>query len=324
MDTRILIDSIMRQTTVLIAQLSSAAGVRAPLAHVADEVFLHLSQELEHQGLSRKVVADMFGLALRGYQRRVQRLNESTTDRGKTLWQAILELIDQESPVGRRRVFERFQYDDQAAVGAVLNDLCSSGLVFRTGSGEDTIYGLTQEKERRALARQGALETTSSLVWLELCRAPESSEEELAARLVVPGAQIQEALVRLERDGRIEKQGDGYVVQSLHIPAGAASGWELAVFDHFQTVCVALATKLRRGKARSSASDTTGGQTVTFEIDDDHPERMAVLEHLARVREQTDALWDRVEAYNQAHPAETRKRVAFYVGQVELGTEDDE
>jgi hypothetical protein len=277
-DTRVLIDSIMRQTTVLIAQLSSAAGVRAPLAHVADEVFLHLSRELEQQGLSRKVVADMFGLALRGYQRRVHRLNESTTDRGKTLWQAVLELVDQEGPVSRRRVFERFQYDDQAAVGAVLNDLCSSGLVFRTGSGDDTIYGMTQENERRALARESTLDTTSSLVWLE----------------------------------------------SLHIPAGAKSGWELAVFDHFQTVCVALATKLRRGKARSRADDTTGGQTVTFEIDDEHPERDAVLSHLARVRDQTNELWDRVEQHNLAKPREGRKRVAFYVGQVVLSSEDEE
>jgi hypothetical protein len=52
--------SIMRQTTVLIG---SCPGDRrpAPLAHLADEVFLNLSQELERQGLSRKVEADMFG-----------------------------------------------------------------------------------------------------------------------------------------------------------------------------------------------------------------------------------------------------------------------
>ena len=68
MHTKVLIDSIMRQTTVLIAQLSAAAGIRAPLAHLADEVFLNLSKELEDQGVSRKVVADMFGLALRTYQ----------------------------------------------------------------------------------------------------------------------------------------------------------------------------------------------------------------------------------------------------------------
>jgi len=36
MDTKLLVDAIVRQTTVLIAHLCTAAGVRAPLAHVAD------------------------------------------------------------------------------------------------------------------------------------------------------------------------------------------------------------------------------------------------------------------------------------------------
>jgi hypothetical protein len=65
MDTRTLIDGIVRQTTVLIAQVSTAAGIRAPLAHVADQVFADLARELEAQGVRQKVVADMFGIALR-------------------------------------------------------------------------------------------------------------------------------------------------------------------------------------------------------------------------------------------------------------------
>jgi hypothetical protein len=38
-NTKLLIDAIVHQTTVLIAQLSTASGIRAPLAHVADQVF---------------------------------------------------------------------------------------------------------------------------------------------------------------------------------------------------------------------------------------------------------------------------------------------
>jgi hypothetical protein len=79
MDAKLLIDAIVRQTTVLIAQLSTSAGIRAPLAHVADQVFLDLASEIEAQGVARKVAADMFGLALRSYQKKVQRLTESAT-----------------------------------------------------------------------------------------------------------------------------------------------------------------------------------------------------------------------------------------------------
>jgi hypothetical protein len=88
MNVRILIDSIVRQTTVLIAQLATSGGVRAPLAHVANQVFLELTRELDAQGVSRKVSADMFGMALRSYLRRIQGLSESSTERGRTLWRS--------------------------------------------------------------------------------------------------------------------------------------------------------------------------------------------------------------------------------------------
>jgi hypothetical protein len=89
MNSAYMIDAIVRHTTVLIAQVATAAGVRAPLAHVAEHVFLDLVREIERQGVARKVVADMFGLALRSYQRRVQRLSEH---RGAALQPLLLVL----------------------------------------------------------------------------------------------------------------------------------------------------------------------------------------------------------------------------------------
>ncbi len=332
MDTQVLIDSIMRQTTVLIAHLSSAAGLRAPLAHLADEVFLHLSQELEQQGVSRKIVADMFGLALRGYQRRVQRLRESATDRGATLWQALLEFLQEQGPVSRRRVFERFRYDDAAAVGAVLNDLATNGLVYRTGNGNgnETIYELTGEQARATFARESGLETASLLVLLELCKNPECSPEELATRLALTSDQVEASVARLEREGRLRRNGSRFETDPLIVPVGAEVGWEAAVFDHFQTVCVAIATKLRQGHARSTREDTTGGATLSFEIDDAHPNRDEVLGLLQRVRAQANELWHRVEEHNARHrgaPVPTcldrPRRVSFYVGQVEMPSEDE-
>jgi hypothetical protein len=81
-----LIDGIVRQTTVLIAQLSTVSGIRAPLSRVADQVFLSLARELEAQGVGRKVAADMFGLALRSYQLKITRLAQSTSEPERTLW----------------------------------------------------------------------------------------------------------------------------------------------------------------------------------------------------------------------------------------------
>lgn len=44
MDTRHLIDAVVQQTTLLIAQLATHAGIRAPMAHIADQVFLESFQ----------------------------------------------------------------------------------------------------------------------------------------------------------------------------------------------------------------------------------------------------------------------------------------
>jgi hypothetical protein len=105
MSVRILIDSIVRQTTVLIAQLATSGGLRAPLAHIANQIFLDLTRELDAQGVSRKVSADMFGMALRSYLRRIQGLSESSTERGRTLWEAVLGYcLVHEATSPRRRV----------------------------------------------------------------------------------------------------------------------------------------------------------------------------------------------------------------------------
>src|SRR5262249_37181028 len=138
--------------------LSTAAGLRSPLAHVADQVFLSLAQEIERQGVSRKVVADMFGLALRTYQRKIQRLEESASAGGRTLWEAVLEHVAEHGPVRRDAVIERFRNDDALAVTAVIADLVASGLVYSSGRGEATVHGLTSEADRRALLNDDAAE----------------------------------------------------------------------------------------------------------------------------------------------------------------------
>jgi hypothetical protein len=139
-NVQLLIDSIVRQTTVLIAQLATAGGARAPLAHVANQVFLYLAEELDSQGVSRKVCADMFGLALRTYQRKVQRLAESNTDRGRSLWEAVFQYLDEQKIATRNQVLVRFNRDDDQLVRGVLHDLTESGLIFSSGTGDGTVY----------------------------------------------------------------------------------------------------------------------------------------------------------------------------------------
>ena len=130
MTIELLIHAIVRQTTILIAQLATSRGIRAPLAQIADQVFIELAREIERQGVSRKVSADMFGLGLRTYRRKIQRLSESSTERGRSLWEVVLEHIKTQGVVTRREILARFPSDDEAQVRSVLRDLCDSQLVF--------------------------------------------------------------------------------------------------------------------------------------------------------------------------------------------------
>ena len=171
MNVKLLIDTIMRQTTVLIAELATAAGIRAPLSHVADQVFLELSKELESQGVTRKVAADMFGLALRSYQLKVQRLEESLTEEEVSLWEAVFDYIRHEEMVHRADVLRRFRHDDEASVKSILYDLVQSGLIFQTGSGDSTTYRAAKKGEIEEVMESEDEMSAPWLIWMTVYRA---------------------------------------------------------------------------------------------------------------------------------------------------------
>ena len=125
-NVNLLIDAIVRQTTVLIAQIATTAGARAPLAHTANQVFMDLVRELREQGLGNKVIADMFGISLRTYHNTVRRLSEGNTVRGKSLWEAVLGYVRERGTVPREEVLKRFSRDDERLVRSVLKDLVDS------------------------------------------------------------------------------------------------------------------------------------------------------------------------------------------------------
>ena len=165
MNIRLLIDSIVRQTMVLIVQLATSGGLRAPLAHVAGQAFLELAKELESQGVTKKVSADMFGMALRTYQRRTQRLSQSRTDRGRSLWEALFDFIERGGVVTREEILRRFRHDDEASLRGVLRDLTESGLVFSSGSGRGTAYRIATSDELGTMRRSADSASMEAFVW---------------------------------------------------------------------------------------------------------------------------------------------------------------
>jgi hypothetical protein len=316
MDLKLLIDGIVRQTTVLIAQISTSSGVRSPLSHVVDQVFFELASEIEAQGVKRRVAADMFGLALRAYQKKMRRLTESRSARDRTLWEAVLSFIG-EAEVTRARIEERFQHDGAREVGAVLHDLVRGGLVYATGAGEHAVYGMTSDEVRNRVTQSGRLEGLMNVVWLKVFRGEASSVDELCAQLPVDAEQTQLAVRELLKIGRLQQGAAGLSSANVVLPLGAAHGWEAAILDHFRAVAVAIGTKLRTGFDGAQASDRIGGSTFTFTLDAGNPDADEVYGLLRELRARVQPLWDRVSAHNLAQPPDENSatRVTFYLGQ---------
>jgi len=312
---RLLIDGIVRQTTILIAQLSTSEGTRAPLAHVADQVFVELAREIEAQGVRRQVAADMFGMALRSYQKKMRRLTESESVREKSLWEAVLEVVENEQPT-RDRVQKRFEYDGEREVAAVLKDLVTSGLVSVTGTGAHAVYAATSESVREKL-RSNSVDSLANLAWLKIFRREVVSPSELPAALGVSEAIASEVMAELEATGRVNLVDGVLEASNVVLPLGAEHGWEVAVLDHFRTVAVAIAAKVRDGRAGSKLADKLGGSTFTFTVTPGHPYEQEVYGLLRKTRLSAQQLWEKVAAHNGEYPPapEAARRVSFYVGQ---------
>jgi hypothetical protein len=316
-----MIDGIVQQTTVLIAALSTAAGIRAPLANVADQVFVELAHAIEAQGVGRKVVADMFGMALRTYQKKVQRLAESSTSAQRTLWEAVLEYLVAHGTVSRKVMLHRFRLDGEDNVAAVLNDLVESGAVTRSGRGNQCIYRLVPDDAASPGVMHEDAEALAGLVWVQIYRRPGSTWSDINTWLGADSETLDEALQLLVADGRVEVETNSgrttYRAARYVVPVGSAAGWSGAVFDHFQAVCNAIAAKLSASPFSSHAADTVGGATLGFDVYPGHPHEQEVLDLLKTMRADVNVVWNRVAEYNRANPVpeEMRQKVYFYFGQ---------
>ena len=326
MTVEVLIQAIVRQTMILIAQLATSGGTRAPLSYLADQVFLHLVRELERQGVSRKVSADMFGLGLRTYQRKIQRLIESSTHRGRSVWVAILDYLESHGRATRSEVLRHMSRDDETLVRGALHDLCESGLATVSGSGPGIVYQRTPDEDLARLRQTRENEGLDELLWAMIYREGPLTLQQLASHCSA-GSEIDAALERLVDGGRVERSEEDacYSASSLVVPLGSSVGWEASVFDHFKAVVNTVTCRLRASRSSSSLGDRVGGSTYTVDVWPGHPFEEEANGTLRTLRSTLGDLRARIEEYNASHMIpEDHTRVLLYVGQclVRQGSDD--
>lgn len=317
MSLRVLIDAITRQTTVLVAQLATVAGSRAPLAHLASEVFVGLAEELERQGVGRKVAADMFGVALRTYQMKVKRAAESRTFRSRSLWDAVYGHIAERGPVPRASILERFHSDDEATVRGILQDLASSGLIVSEGAGSAANCRVATERERDRIGPEEPSEGLAMLVWITTSRLGPATAAEIGSHLRVPEETVRALLSDLVTQRRVERKETDppvYFSRSFEVGMDGEAGWEAAVLDHHRAVVSTLCARI--DPERPNGDPTVGGSTYTLEVASGNPLEERVLGLLSRFRTELSGLRSEVDAANaRLAPGTPRTEVTFYFGQ---------
>jgi hypothetical protein len=318
---------------VLIAHLATAGGIRAPLARIANRVFLELGEELGRQGVQKNVIADMFGMALRTYHRRVRSVVESETEAGRTVWDAVLEHIREKQPVTAAQIKDRFRHDEPSVVSGALSDLVGSGFVYRAGRGDGAVFRIADAQDFEHSSAAERRDANEYVVWLAVYRHGPLTRAALVDATRLGEDRLDAAPATLSADGRVESNLDGdgavrYRSARFDVPLGASQGWEAAVLDHFQAMVSAISMKLRSGRAHAAQRDATGGATYTLDVWPGHPLEAEARELLAETRRRVDALRERIDAYNaRTAKPERVDAVVFYAGQyvkAELENDDDE
>lgn len=229
----------------------------------------------------------------------------------------MYEYLGQRAITPRAEVLRRFHRDDAELVRGVLQDLVDGGLVFRSGNGVATHYRVVTGEELDAVRAEGAdTDGIDALVWAIVYRAGPLDRAALASHVALAPRDLDAAIERLAKSGRVEVREGAYRAGGCVIPLGTAAGWEAAVFDHFQAVVATICKKLRDSAESALPSDEVGGSTYTFEVWPGHPLEAEARGQLRSMRERLSDLRRRVAEHNAEHAMpEKRSRVVVYGGQ---------
>jgi len=309
----------VRQTTVLVGQIATHAGLRAPLADVADQVFLDLVAALDNQGLPKKVAADMFGMALRSYQAKVRRLTETHSDRRRSLWESLLAYVQERKIVKRVDIVRHFRHYEEPMIRSVLRDLVGSGLIFKTGRSHTTAFRAASDEELGLLSNDMQRDGALALVWLSVYRCGPINRDGLSTLLTLEDELIDELINELVAQNKIDEEKNGdervYTCSAFSHELGAGCGWEAAVFDHYQALVSTIVSKLQGGGGPANKNDLIGGSTYSFDIWDWHEWEERVDDLMKELRRVAGELLSDVVDGEELDGQQGARRVVFYIGQ---------
>ena len=118
------VKTVVYQAGRLAGATAVADGARRSLGWIQDILLLGVVDELEEQGLSRKVIADILGMTTRTFQRHLSAARAGSQV-GITLWQFIHRRC--ETPQTKEAITAWFPASRKLEIHSLLRDMIQSG-----------------------------------------------------------------------------------------------------------------------------------------------------------------------------------------------------
>src|SRR5690606_34999617 len=131
-----------------------------------------------------------------------------------------------------------------------LQDLVESGLVYKTGSRQGSVYRIAPDDDvSRIASSPRALEAA---LWFRIYREGPITRSALLDTAKASAAELDAALSELTSSGRVRVADDGterkYNCHQCFVPINDEEAWAPNVVNHFQMVTSAICAKLANGK----------------------------------------------------------------------------
>lgn len=318
-DANLLIRTLFELTAQMSVDVIHASGARPDLKHIMDEVFMTFAEQFHEIGLPRSVAADMFGLVVRSYLKRIQNYEENRGEVSQPLWKRILLLIAEEPNIDLETLLSRFPVGYVKSVKTSLNDLCDQGVLVETRRRKVVRYTIGLDTQ----VEEDKYEQVKQFVWLLIFNAKQPLTHEKISQTLHPvysGELIEQCLGDLIAEGRVAQNQSttpsSYVNNGQETPP--PFGWESAVYMHLHAVFNALMLKLNmmiHDDAPNVPGHYIGGSTWTFRLWEGHPMEDEVLNTLSQQREAMQVLFERSKTHEEPEDQEQIYQCDLYVGQ---------
>lgn len=320
MSEKVLFRALVSQSARLIARVITLTNARPNLAHLHEDFFYELSKHLQTYGVPRRVAADMFGLAMRSYLRRIRKYSNDLDYREHqlSLWQIVYETISEKPGIQRQSLLDSFSFSQYDSVCSVLRHLCEVGLVVENKTNGHKCYNACRNNLTKI-----SVDEVAQYIWAMVFMHGETTYP-YSSLLREAGPLFGEDLVSSALNVLVE---DGYIVQvdengpsysTVKNNLEQPFGWLVAVTIHIDSIFEAIVTKLSLLHEESQHQIDVRGGTWTFRLHHNHPFKKRIESLFDSYEKQIKELFVLVRTHNDSiatqHDDE-EFQIDFYMGQ---------